>query len=246
MQFQQTETKNFKKIREYDMSGLNKLTILALALSTVFWTGCNQTTSETFESKAEQAQDQVKETAQETANDAEDASITAAVKLKLAADEQVSASRIEVDTEDGIVTLNGTAASQMVADHAAEVAKGVENVRSVRSFIKVTPDSETDKTTVGELGDDIKEGVDKTGDQIEEGAEKAGTAVKDASITSAVKLKFAADDQVKALDIDVDTKNGVVRLSGTVATDDEATRAVEIAQAVDGVKKVRSNLIVRS
>ena len=216
------------------MIGLNKLTILAFALSTVFWTGCNQTTSETFESKADQVQDQAKETAQEAAEDTEDASITAAVKLKLAADEQVSASRIEVATEDGIVTLNGTAASQMVADHAAEVAKGVENVRSVRSFIKVTPDN------------DIKEGVEKTGDQIEEGAEKAGTAVKDASITSAVKVKFAADDQVKALDIDVDTKNGVVRLSGTVATDNEATRAVEIAQAVDGVKKVRSNLIVRS
>lgn len=228
------------------MSGLNKLTILAFALSTVFWTGCNQSTSDTFESKAEQAQGEVKETAQEAVDDAEDTSITAAVKLKLAGDEQVSASHIEVDTEDGVVTLNGTAASQMVADHAAEVAKGVEDVRSVRSFIKVTSDSETDTTTVGEIGNDIKEGVEETGEKIEEGAEKAGAAVKDTSITSAVKLKFAADDQVKALDIDVDTKNGVVRLSGTVASQDVATRAVEIASAVDGVKKVRSNLIVRS
>jgi osmotically-inducible protein OsmY len=196
-----------------------------------------------MKSKSEQAEKGLSEAAEDT----KDASITAAVKLKLASDEQVSASRIEVETEDGVVSLNGTAASQTVADHAVEVAKSVEDVRTVRSFIRVTSEAEdSDKTTVGEIGNDVKEGVKETGEKIEEGAEKAGSAVKDASITAAVKMKLASDDNVTASNIDVDTKNGVVRLNGTVDSKIEETRAIEIARAVDGVKSVHSNLVVKS
>jgi osmotically-inducible protein OsmY len=61
----------------------------------------------------------------------------------------------------------------------------------------------------------------------------------DAGITTAVKSKFAADDDVKAYQIDVDTNNKVVTLSGTVDTATAKTRAVEIARGTDGVANVR-------
>ena len=41
-------------------------------------------------------------------------------------------------------------------------------------------------------------------------------AQTDAGITTNVKTKMAADDTVKAYQIDVDTRNGVVTLSGAV------------------------------
>ena len=52
----------------------------------------------------------------------------------------------------------------------------------------------------------------------------------DAGITTAVKAKMAADDTVKAYQVDVDTKNKVVTLSGVVDTQLQRDQAVVIAQ----------------
>jgi hyperosmotically inducible protein len=59
-----------------------------------------------------------------------------------------------------------------------------------------------------------------------------------------VKLKFAADDTVKALNIDVDTNNGTVTLNGTVNSKVELEKAIQLAKSVDGVTHVKSNLTV--
>ena len=60
----------------------------------------------------------------------------------------------------------------------------------------------------------------------------------DAGITTAIKTKLAADDQVKAHQIDVDTKEKVVTLSGTVDNAQAKMRAAEIARAE---KLIRAN-----
>ena len=60
----------------------------------------------------------------------------------------------------------------------------------------------------------------------------------DAGITTAVKSKLAADDTVKAYQVDVDTDNHVVTLTGDVNTSLAKDRAVEIARATDGVRDV--------
>jgi hypothetical protein len=69
-------------------------------------------------------------------------------------------------------------------------------------------------------------------------------AQTDAGITSSVKSKFAADDAVKAYQIDVDTRDHVVTLSGEVESMAHKSRAVEIARGTDGVTNVVDNLIV--
>ena len=63
-------------------------------------------------------------------------------------------------------------------------------------------------------------------------------AQTDAGITTAVKTKLAADDTVKAYQVDVDTDNHVVTLKGDVNTSLAKERAVEIARATDGVRDV--------
>ena len=69
-------------------------------------------------------------------------------------------------------------------------------------------------------------------------------AQSDAGITTAVKAQLAADDEVKAYQIDVDTRDKVVTLSGTVDTPRAKTRAVEIARLQKGVFQVNDNVTV--
>jgi osmotically-inducible protein OsmY len=63
-------------------------------------------------------------------------------------------------------------------------------------------------------------------------------AQTDAGITTNVKTKLAADDTVKAYQVDVDTRNGVVTLSGAVQTAAAKEQAIMIARGTDGVRDV--------
>lgn len=68
----------------------------------------------------------------------------------------------------------------------------------------------------------------------------------DASITAKVKGKFVADDQLKAHEINVDTKDGVVTLRGSVQDPTAKDRATQVAREVEGVTSVDNQLVVRS
>jgi trehalose synthase-fused probable maltokinase len=78
------------------------------------------------------------------------------------------------------------------------------------------------------------------------GRQSARAAADDTTITTKVKSSLLADPVVSAIAIDVDTTNGVVSLNGIVNSEQERQRAVQLAQAVMGVKRVDGcNLVVR-
>ena len=79
-------------------------------------------------------------------------------------------------------------------------------------------------------------------DQSKEALAKTGNKVEDAWITTKVKSELATTKGVKSGDVHVDTDSGVVRLSGTVRSPDEAQRAIETALTVKGVDAVDSQL----
>lgn len=66
----------------------------------------------------------------------------------------------------------------------------------------------------------------------------------DAGITTAVKAKLAADDMVKAYEIDVDTQDHVVTLTGEVETSAARDQAMRLARDTDGVREVVDRLQV--
>lgn len=72
----------------------------------------------------------------------------------------------------------------------------------------------------------------------------AAQDVSDAAITSAVKTKFLGDTKVSGLNINVDTKDNVVTLTGTVHSAAEKAEAVRLARTTKGVKNVVSHLTV--
>lgn len=88
----------------------------------------------------------------------------------------------------------------------------------------------------------------RTGSTVKDASVAAGhevsSATADATITSAVKMKLAADKSVDALDVNVDTKDGNVTLTGKVKSKMAADQAVSLAQSVEGVKNVTPNLTV--
>jgi hyperosmotically inducible protein len=76
------------------------------------------------------------------------------------------------------------------------------------------------------------------------GAKPIGNTMDDATITAQVKTALLNDPQLNATKIDVSTSNGVVTISGTVKSQPEQQRAIQLARQVNGVRDVRSNLTV--
>jgi osmotically-inducible protein OsmY len=84
----------------------------------------------------------------------------------------------------------------------------------------------------------------EVGEKVAEGANKASRAMADASLTTKIKAKMALDDTIEALDIDVDTNGTTVTLSGTVETEAQRRRALQLARETDGVTSVIDRLRV--
>ncbi|HEX6362059.1 MAG TPA: BON domain-containing protein [Albitalea sp.] len=72
-----------------------------------------------------------------------------------------------------------------------------------------------------------------------------GQKIDDTTITTKVKTALLADPDVKGLQVNVDTVDGQVQLSGFVDSAAQARRAVDIASRVDGVKRVENKMSVK-
>lgn len=120
---------------------------------------------------------------------------------------------------------------------------------------------ERDNATMGERVDGAVNEVQQAGREMRDDARQAGQDMQaagkeatetiardaaDAAITAKVNAALAADDQLSALAIDVDTTNGQVELKGTAPTAAARDRATTLAQAVQGVVKVDNRLTVQA
>jgi hyperosmotically inducible periplasmic protein len=73
-----------------------------------------------------------------------------------------------------------------------------------------------------------------------------GAKVDDAMITAKVKTKISTDQAKSLVKVNVDTKDGVVHLQGTVPTPEDKARAERLARDTDGVVSVKNDLKVSS
>jgi hyperosmotically inducible protein len=77
-------------------------------------------------------------------------------------------------------------------------------------------------------------------------ASRTASAIDDTALTAKVKAALITEPGLKAMPIDVSTKDAVVTLSGTVASAEERAKAVQLAENVNGVRSVVDNLTLRS
>jgi osmotically-inducible protein OsmY len=146
-----------------------------------------------------------------------DAWLTAKVKTMLLFHRNVSA-MTEVNTKDGIVTLQGEATSQAQKDLTTEYAKDVEGVKDVKNEMAVTKTSKKTQTV--------------------------GEKIDDASITAQVKMTLLYHRSTSALNTSVTTKKGVVTLSGKASNAAEKDLATKFANDVNGVKGVKNRMTI--
>jgi len=78
------------------------------------------------------------------------------------------------------------------------------------------------------------------------GDRSTGQTVDDTAISAKVKMAFAQDPGVKALEVKVDTYKGTVQLHGWVNTAEEKARAEQVAKTVPGVSTIENKISVKT
>lgn len=73
-------------------------------------------------------------------------------------------------------------------------------------------------------------------------ANRAAEVLSEGALTAKIKSKMALDDTVRSRTIDVSTTDHVVTVSGTVRSQAEHDRAVQLARETDGVTRVIDHL----
>ena len=73
----------------------------------------------------------------------------------------------------------------------------------------------------------------------------ADKPVSDDLIIDQVRIRLSADAEVKGGALQVDCKQGVVTLSGTVETSRQKDKATKLAKKVKGVKQVNNNIEIK-
>jgi hyperosmotically inducible periplasmic protein len=146
----------------------------------------------------------------------DDSVTTGRVKAALIADPVTKAHQIDVETFKGTVQLNGFVDTAASKDRAGEVARGTKGVTKVQNNLTVKTDPRS-----------------------------ASDMVDDGAITAKVKAALAGDPRTKAHQVNVETREGVVQLSGFVDNSEAKSTAEELARAVDNVKSVDNELSVK-
>jgi hyperosmotically inducible protein len=138
------------------------------------------------------------------------------VKSALISDETADADEINVEVYKGVVQLNGFVDNEKERAQAESVAKGVEGVKGVENNLAIKQAKQT-----------------------------TGSVIDDSTITAKVKTALIESGDTKAHDIKVETRGGVVQLSGFVETQAQKDAATRVAQAVTGVKSVENGLGIK-
>lgn len=69
-----------------------------------------------------------------------------------------------------------------------------------------------------------------------------GEYTSDAVVTTKVKAAIVGESSLSALDIAVETNNGVTTLTGSVGSAAQSDNATRVARGVEGVKQVKNDL----
>jgi len=142
--------------------------------------------------------------------------ITTKAKLSLMTDPGISPVGVNVDTEDGVVTLFGTVNSQADKERAAREVMKIDGVLRVENALQVVPD-----------------------------VAAAGVAESDDRITAAVRKRIDERPSLADSEFHVATENGVVRLTGKAASQRDRITALTVARSTRGVRSIIDDLKLR-
>jgi len=103
--------------------------------------------------------------------------------------------------------------------------------------------AETPTQRAERAAESSSQSIERAGEALANSAERAGEYMDDATITARIKAEILRDPLLKVSQIEVTTTNNVVRLSGTVDSQQSIERALEIARSIKDVKSVENALV---
>jgi hyperosmotically inducible periplasmic protein len=127
------------------------------------------------EGTMDKMQNKAKETTHEAKEAVSDSWVTSKAKIALFADDRVAGKDVRVETVNGQIFLRGKIDSEEAKTAAAEIAKGIEGVKSVKNDLQVVPP-----------------------------AARKTVAANDKQITKAIETSFGKDAQLKKIDVRTD------------------------------------------
>lgn len=158
-------------------------------------------------------------TVAEVAADSADTWIGRKVRLTLLFHRNVSSGKTTVAVKDGTVTLTGEASSMAQKELTSEYANDIEGVKLVKNEMTVAATPETVERTAGEKMDD-------------------------ASITAQVRTALSTHRSTGALKAGVETRNGVVSLTGVAKNAAEKSLVTKLIADIQGVTSVVNEMTV--
>lgn len=133
----------------------------------------------------------------------------------------VSDADTKVTVNDGVVTLTGTADSDAQKDLTTEIVKEIKGVKSVNNNLIVEEPAAA------------------------HGGHSFGTSIDDASITAQVKYELLTHRSTSAIKTKVETRNGVVTITGEADSDAERDLVTLLTQNIRGVLSVNNQMTVK-
>jgi hyperosmotically inducible protein len=140
--------------------------------------------------------------------------ITTRVKIALLSNRDAPGLPVNVDTNEGVVTLHGKVETAAQREAAARVARSIDGVREVRNLLQVVPDNR--RSAVQSSDDRIRRMVDDALDRD----------------------RALSDSRIGVQSVN----RGVVLLSGSARSTSEVLRALQTASRVSGVRRVLSEI----
>jgi hyperosmotically inducible protein len=184
--------------------------------------------------QARETTQDVKDAAKKTGNAISDSWITLKIHSQFIPEDALSDSDIDVDTKSGVVSLNGTVASEAGRAKAIAIAKATDGVNSVSDSLKVAP--------AADMSASARAAGTKAGEKTRDVAGTSGKVVTDGWIKSKIASQYVTEDLLDKSDIDIDVSKGAVELNGAVRTMEAKNKATALAKGTDGVKSVQNNL----
>ncbi len=154
------------------------------------------------------------------------------LETALILNEHLNPFKIDIEVDNNTATLKGKVGSEMDKELAENVALGIEGIDDVDNELAVVKDFQEGEPKQASYKSDADRGFTQYIDDI--------------TTTSAIKTELLASDNVSGMDINVDTRNNTVTLSGTVESEEQRELAERIASNHEDVNEVVNNLRIGS
>lgn len=178
----------------------------------------------------DQAKASMEQHSEESQSAVKDAWLHGKLESALLFNEHLNSFDIDTDVKNGTAYLRGAVESDIDRDLAGEIAKSITGVTKVENELVV---------------DKAKAAMAKDTDAAKE-RHGFRQSVSNATLTARIKSTLLMNDNTGGMAINVDSKQGVVTLSGEVKSDEEKDLAIRLASNTSGATSVNDQLVVKS